>query len=69
MKDLEIYEFNQSEKKQPGTYILCYEFHMKTMLSIWVTHNLSQSTSYVANVPFVSQKNKQNNFKMNANTR
>ena len=51
------YEFIQSEKKQPGVnYAMnfSYDSHTVTLVSVCV--------------PFVSQKNKQNNLKMNVNT-
>ena len=56
MKDVKIYDLNQSGKKQQGTYILCYEF----LLSSYMPHLLWPCQHYV---PFFSQKNKQSNFK------
>ena len=58
MTDLKIsYEFNQSEKKQSGiNYAMDFSYgsHIVTLISVCVS--------------FFSQKNKQNNLKMNVNT-
>ena len=59
MTDLKIlYEFNQSEKKQSDkNYAMDFSYgsHIVTLISVCV--------------PFFSQKNKQNNLKMNVNAK